>query len=198
MSKLIAGNYLENQMKTLGNWALLSWMTMGLILNIGCGGPDKGGPIAPVFGVLLLDGTPFPGVEIVFSPIGVEGNVNPGPYSFGTTDAQGKFELKTRYGDEGAVIARHLVSFQYPDLESGAMDVLRAELQEAKDAVKTVDEELSAEDAENAAAAIQAQINATNEKLKGRRMIPATADREMKVPESGLPDLKIELVSDEK
>jgi len=140
---------------------------MAALLIVGCG--PSSGTIAPVTGKLTLDGKPMPGVEIIFSPKMVEGNANPGPYSFGTTDDQGNFELKTRYGDEGAVVGWHLVSMQYSDIEAGVMEELRGELADIKAS------------GEEGAAEVLAQIDEVTKKLKGRAIIPADAEGEFEV-----------------
>jgi hypothetical protein len=137
------------------------------MLMVGCG--PSSGTIAPVSGKLTVDGKPMPGVEIIFSPKMTDTNSNPGPYSFGTTDEEGNFELKTRYGDKGAVIGWHIVTMQYSDLEAGAMDNLRAELAEIRSM------------GEGDAAAVQAQIDEVTKKLKGRAVIPADAEGEFEV-----------------
>ncbi|MDG1875294.1 MAG: hypothetical protein P8J27_15375 [Mariniblastus sp.] len=134
-----------------------------------CGCGPSSGTISPVSGKLTLDGEPMAGVEIIFSPKMVEGNANPGPYSVGTTDAAGDFTLKTRYGDEGAVVGSHIVTMQYSDIEAGVMEELRGELED----IKTSGEG----DAED----IKAQMAAVTEKLKGRAVIPADAEGEFVV-----------------
>jgi hypothetical protein len=111
----------------------------------------------------------MPGVEIIFSPKMTEDNANPGSYSFGTTDDQGNFELKTRYGDKGAVVGWHIVSMQYSDIEAGAMEALRGELADIKSM------------GQGDAASVQAQIKEVTRKLKGRAVIPADAEGEYEV-----------------
>jgi hypothetical protein len=137
------------------------------LLIVGCG--PSSGNISPVTGKLTLDGKPMPGVEVIFSPKPVEGNSNVGPYSFGTTDEEGNFELETRYGDKGAVVGFHLVTMQYSDIEAGVMDELRAELAEIKS------------QGIGDAAQVQAQIDKVTKKLKGRAVIPADAEGEFEV-----------------
>jgi hypothetical protein len=167
---------------------LLSFCVSILLAVPGCGGPDKGGPVAPVSGTLTLDGEAMPGVQIVFSPLGTMENSSPGPYSVATTDAQGKYQLKTRYGDNGAVIGKHSVTFSYPDIEDGVMAELGAELREAKASEEENREEIIAE--------VQSRIDALQQKIKGRKLIPSTANREIDVPEGGNTSLNFELVSD--
>jgi len=62
----------------------------------GCGGST--GPKAyPVEGVVTLKGTPVEGVTISFTP-----NEGTGTSSGGTTDASGKYTLRTSFGTDGA------------------------------------------------------------------------------------------------
>lgn len=134
-------------------------------------------------GKLTLDGKPMPGVEIVFSPAEVSGNPNPGPWSAGITDAEGNYELKTRYKEVGAFIGKHNVSMSYADMQPGAMEELRGELADAKS---------SGEDANE----IKAQIEQLKKKLKGRALIPASAPGVYEVPAGGNRSANFELTSE--
>ena len=82
-------------MRTL---ALLFVMTAG-----GCG--DSGLNLAPVGGLVTLDGQPVSDVGIMFQP------TDPalGPPAYGATDANGRFELFT-VNQLGAVIGEHRVA----------------------------------------------------------------------------------------
>lgn len=155
---------------------------VAMVMIAGCG-PSSSGPIAPVSGKLTIDGQPAPGVEIVFSPVEVKGNPNPGPWSIATTDEEGNFTLETRYKETGAMVGKHHVTMSYPDMEPGAMDVLRAELMDAKASG-------------NDPAEIKAAITALSKKLKGRMVIPASADQEYEVPTGGNRNANFELTSD--
>jgi hypothetical protein len=161
--------------------AVLCCLTVGLLVA-GCG-PSSPGSIAPVSGKLTLDGKPLPGVEIVFSPLEVEGASNPGPWSAATTDAEGNYTMKTRYKENGAVIGLNHVTMSYDDLEPGAMEELHGELADAK----------SSEDEPEK---IKAQIAELKKKLKGRAIIPASAERDYEVPPGGNKNLNFELTSE--
>jgi hypothetical protein len=65
--------------------------------------------LAPVSGVVTLDGKPVPYTQVVFVPQGAPGNANPGPGSAAACDDQGRFQLKTVRGDDGAVVGTHSV-----------------------------------------------------------------------------------------
>jgi hypothetical protein len=74
----------------------------------GCGGSSDF-ELAPVSGVVTLDGQPVPYTHITFVPQGSAGNANPGPGSTAICDDTGKFQLKTVRGDDGAVVGKHSV-----------------------------------------------------------------------------------------
>lgn len=72
----------------------------------GCGGGPK---LAPVSGVIRLDGKPYPHAVITFQPIGGKDNENPGRGSSAYTDDNGRFVLKYDGMEDGAVVGRHRV-----------------------------------------------------------------------------------------
>lgn len=57
-------------------------------------------------GVVKVGGYPVANASVTFQPLGM------GEPSTGTTDAAGKFSLKTLHDDFGAVVGKHLVSVQ--------------------------------------------------------------------------------------
>lgn len=75
-------------------------------LTAGCG--DSEYPLAPVSGVVTLDGAPLAGGVVNFQPTSSD-SLPPGPGSTSRTDDQGRFSLKTVDGDAGAVVATHRV-----------------------------------------------------------------------------------------
>jgi hypothetical protein len=80
----------------------------GLVALSGCGkGPYE---TAPVSGRVTLDGQPVANAAVMFQPVAPEGTVNPGPGSYGITDAEGRYTLKL-VGKEtrGAVVGKHKV-----------------------------------------------------------------------------------------
>jgi hypothetical protein len=78
------------------------------VLLTGCG--DEGYDLAPVSGVVTLDGKPLTTGVVQFQPLGGDA-ANPGPGSAGVLDAEGRFELQTQTSPraEGAVIGTHQV-----------------------------------------------------------------------------------------
>lgn len=149
-----------------------------VLLIAGCSG--AGGTIAPVSGKVTMDGKPVAGLEVVFSPLAVEGNSSPGPWSNAVTDADGSFKLKTRHGKTGALIGKHEVIFEYPDLADEAE--LKANVKEAE--------------SKEEAAELRAALAELRKQLKERPRIPRSANREIEVPKEGIEPCNFELVSD--
>lgn len=77
-------------------------------LATGCG-RSASYELAPVSGVVTLDGKPVPHTKVVFTPQGSAGNVAPGPGSAANCDDAGRFELRTVRGEPGAVVGVHTV-----------------------------------------------------------------------------------------
>ena len=68
--------------------------------------------IVPIAGRVTLDGQPVAGARVMFSPKAVAGELRAGPDSYGRTDADGRFQLQTIKGQDGAVVATHTVRFR--------------------------------------------------------------------------------------
>ena len=67
---------------------------------------------------------------MVFSPVLIEGEKDPGPWSSGLTNSAGEYTLETRYKDNGAVIGKHTVAFVYDDI--GKIDTFKERLRDAR------------------------------------------------------------------
>jgi hypothetical protein len=76
--------------------------------------------LAPVSGVVTLDGNPVPSAQISFQPQGGADNQNPGPGSTGTCDSAGRYELKTIRDEPGAVTGPHAVRIYGPKSGEGS------------------------------------------------------------------------------
>lgn len=77
-----------------------------LLFVLGCGSSGK---LAPVSGVVTLNGKPLANALVSFQPIASQGT-SPGVGSYGTTDSAGKYSLRTADTDApGAVVGNHLV-----------------------------------------------------------------------------------------
>ena len=79
---------------------------------IGCGSSKY----PEVSGIVTVGGQPTPKVRVIFIPQSVGDNHSPGPFSFGETGADGRFTMRTRRGEPGAVVGPHRVGFHYADL----------------------------------------------------------------------------------
>jgi hypothetical protein len=82
-----------------GGWIILSAFL--LLPLAGCGNGDRP-PMGQVQGVVRFKGKPLASADIVFRP--VKGRV-----SYGTTDANGHYELTYLREDRGAVVGTHTV-----------------------------------------------------------------------------------------
>jgi len=82
------------------------------ILAIVAGGCGPNGKIAPVSGVVTLNGKPVGEVAVTFQPIATDGNNVPGPSAFGVTGSDGRYTAKL-IGDEsqGATVGKNMVRF---------------------------------------------------------------------------------------
>lgn len=82
---------------------------------LGCG---SGYSSVPVSGTVTVDGKPEGGIKLYFTPVAIEDEINPGPYSTAITDENGSFVLETRNGDPGAVVGKHRAVLSYADPSS--------------------------------------------------------------------------------
>jgi hypothetical protein len=74
------------------------------------------GAMAPVSGIVTLDGKPLSGIRVTFwtnSPIF-------SAYSTAVTDSKGNFSLVDRYFREGAEVGRHKIEFEWDELDESA------------------------------------------------------------------------------
>lgn len=79
----------------------LGLTTIALVFLVGC---SEGVELAPVSGVVTVDGQPVVGAGVTFIP--VEG----GRPAWATTDQTGRFELSTKGQYDGARIGEHVVT----------------------------------------------------------------------------------------
>src|SRR5438067_1319638 len=88
-------------------------------MALGCGGSK----MAPVSGVVTLNGKPYKDAIVSFQPISTSDNPNPGRGSDGRTDGDGHYKLMCE-GTDGAVVGKHKVRIRtYRDgAETGPVD----------------------------------------------------------------------------
>ena len=93
-----------------------------LLLALLITGCDSGKfQLANVSGKVSMDGEALEGVQVVFAPMASDGVVEVGPVSIATTDAEGKYTLKTVKGASGVVVTKHRVSIDYPAVSEEAI-----------------------------------------------------------------------------
>jgi hypothetical protein len=151
-----------------------------LLAFSGCN--NKGYTLGPVSGTVTYNGEPVPKVSVVFSPQPIGENNSVGPFSTGVTDASGKFTLETRHGDQGALVGKHTVAFEYTDIGETAMSDLRDELAEARDEGEDGDFD-----------EVKKKIDELTAKLKGRPVLERSYPAIVEIPSGGAADLKLEL-----
>ena len=99
------------------------WWIGGLVLvAVGCGDAKH---MAPVSGIVKLNGKPLAGATISFEPVENDNGPNRNPTSSGgKTDENGSYELETGTGEKGALVGKHRVKIslykQQQDPESDA------------------------------------------------------------------------------
>jgi hypothetical protein len=92
--------------------AVLFRLTFVAILAACIGCPSRAS-VAPVSGVITLDGKPLPNAHVAFQPTVSAGEKPPGPGSYGNTDSSGAYSLRLMDNDEpGAVIGSHRVEIR--------------------------------------------------------------------------------------
>lgn len=74
----------------------------------GCGGSPY--RLQPVSGIVTLDDKPLPNARVSFEPRRDGDALVAGPGSYGTTNANGRYQLRTLDGRWGAVVATHDVT----------------------------------------------------------------------------------------
>ena len=111
------------------------------ILQSGCGGASGDFPVAPVSGVVTMDGSPLADATVTFVPSVGAANSEAGPFSRAKTDKDGKFSLETRDGLRGAVVGSHQVEISR---ESGQVEQeVQRELERLRRKAITANKDLS-------------------------------------------------------
>jgi hypothetical protein len=162
--------------KTINRYAL-TFLGLMVISFVGCSG--DGYKLAPVSGIVTVDGQPTADIYVMFSPLPSGDSSIVGPFSSAVTNAAGEFTLKTKQGKSGAVVCFHSVSCQYSDYNPEGTSDLEQAIQEA---------EATGEDS----SALRAKLKTYTSK----KSIPSKyGDMKIEVPSSGLTDYKIEIVT---
>lgn len=96
----------------------IALLFIAFFLVTGC--RDGGRPTAPVSGVITLDGKPLAGGSVVSQPVAPPGSTIAGKGSVAFCDADGRFELKTLDGVEGAIVGEHRIRIYGPRIENAS------------------------------------------------------------------------------
>ena len=88
-------------------WWQMSLVVVAGLSAAGCGGESY--PLASVSGRITLNEVPLENARVGFEPVRQGDDLNAGPGSYGTTDAEGRYRLVSLDGQEGAVIGPHRV-----------------------------------------------------------------------------------------
>ncbi len=86
------------------------FVVIAALVIAGCSGGEF--PVAPVSGTVTLNGEPLTDAYITFEPRSTRDDGIAGPGSYGKTDSEGKYSLKTYEKQEGAVVGTHRVSIK--------------------------------------------------------------------------------------
>jgi hypothetical protein len=78
------------------------------VIFCGCSANSKPYSTAPVSGVITLDGQPLAGAHVAFMPV-QDGRSQSGPEALGETGADGRYSLKTVFGEPGASVGKNRV-----------------------------------------------------------------------------------------
>lgn len=95
----------------------LSLLAAGTLVGfVGCSGGSTVPKLAPVTGVVSIEGTPTAGVTVIFTPMGDTKTTG----GSGVTVADGKFELLHRSGKPGVEPGQYAVTFSRMVLRDGS------------------------------------------------------------------------------
>lgn len=90
-------------------------------LIVGCNRPAF--TVAPVHGMIMIDGQPLKEGKVMFAPIAQGEQRNPGKPAIGKIGSDGSYRLTTFSKDDGAVIGEHWATiFKVGDLPEGVPD----------------------------------------------------------------------------
>ena len=91
-----------------------------------CSGCGPGADLAPVTGVVRIDGQPYPDGKVIFNPVADPESIVAGRSAVGRLDAEGRFELGTYRPADGALIGEHTVTlFRAADDSATRPDLAR-------------------------------------------------------------------------
>lgn len=143
---------------------------------VGCGSE-----FPSVSGVVTFDGKPVSNVRVTFSPQRSGDSVVVGAPSFGMTDENGNYSLKSRNGRIGAVVGTHKVGFDWGDIKAGSVPSLTQ-------AWKALPEKKSSDAVE-----IKKLLDDIKQKLASRPKLPENVQVTFEVTPDGSSEANFEL-----
>jgi hypothetical protein len=115
---------------------LFAWFAVACLLLplVGCGG----GGYVPVSGTVQLDGQPLADAKLIFEPIGDSAGNTAGSPSYGRTDADGRYTLRSPVADKnGAAIGKHRVRI----VTATAPEYTEAQMTKARETLRKQEEQ---------------------------------------------------------
>jgi hypothetical protein len=110
--------------------AFLPRWFLALLIPAACVGCSKSShDLAPVRGVVTIDGQPFAGGKVMFAPVAKGESRNAGRAAFGRLQPDGTFTLTSYDADDGAVVGEHwatLIRLEDVSLGEGASTAANA------------------------------------------------------------------------
>lgn len=86
----------------------LVFATIGIVAALlGCGSPHD---LAPVAGQVTIDGQPYPGCKVIFSPVAKADEQVSGRSAYARADSEGRFVLTTYNEGDGALVGMHRIT----------------------------------------------------------------------------------------
>ena len=104
------------------------------VVTCSCGGPPQGQvPVYRVRGRVLFKGKPVGNALVVFRPVGASNpKVGDTPQPTGRTDGDGRFELHTYLGNDGAPAGSYTVGISVAPAFNEARDVFKKALEKTR------------------------------------------------------------------
>lgn len=104
--------------------ARTAYVVLGFLLLAASGCGEKAPVLTEVEGTVRLNNKPAEGIYVEFAPDPAKGTK--GPVSTGTTDAAGRFVLKTNKNEAGAVVGWHRIALSDLKASQASQDQLAA------------------------------------------------------------------------
>ncbi len=102
----------------------LRWVFL-LGVAVGCG-PGHDFEMAPVRGVVRVNGAPLQGGRVMFAPVATGGSLKSGKPGFADIAADGSYVVSTYGHEDGAVVAPHWVTVLSLDSQAAKQQMLGA------------------------------------------------------------------------